>query len=274
MTPEEVANVRALLVHEDPDIQRQGLELAKSFGDYSPVFEGCSIDKEGKIQLSFELLNTHILKGFLESGVVDLECIARMRSLFRSDDGPWQAWIKRGCASEMELTREDFPDDWNNAAELIANSKHPEACKILSESFDCYYLEFANAWSSSMYNESPLVSEFLELICGLTHDEVLEALGDELDECGPYSTKIRKCSFDGRDFIVSAAVDFRFPNLLVALQLAYESNGEEIWFDSGVTFQWDPSCNDDVDLGLTMITDTDETGLIALHSLVALDSTS
>ena len=62
MTPEDVAKVRQLLTDERPEIHQQGLELAESFGDYSAIFEGCSISKQGKLSLSFGPINPTILR--------------------------------------------------------------------------------------------------------------------------------------------------------------------------------------------------------------------
>jgi hypothetical protein len=60
LTDENVARIRELLTHEDPEHQRQGLELAKAKGDWS-VVEDCRIES-GWINVPFGNLNAAIME--------------------------------------------------------------------------------------------------------------------------------------------------------------------------------------------------------------------
>lgn len=86
MTPEEITKICKLLTHDDLEYQRQGLALAKSFGDYSAVFDdsqsldssySLSGDKK-EIKIPFGRLNTSILEVFLGSGLVDTMSITNL----------------------------------------------------------------------------------------------------------------------------------------------------------------------------------------------------
>lgn len=269
MTAEEVARVRELLTHEDHEHQRQGLELAKSFGDYSAVFEGCSIDEDGKIQLSFKDIrgsyNNAMIRGLLESGAVSPKQIQTLRNYCTEGYSKWEGWIKRGYAAELELAREDFPADWEKAIELIEESKHGDACSILTDWLQCDFIDFSCALMCDV--SKPSVSEFLELVCGETVEEVLDHLDMEIEDVGGSKVNIRKCAFDGHNFCITAGASFKFPNRLLALQSACESSGDALYIESGVTFQWSVETD-----SLTMITDTDETGIVSLDNLVRIAS--
>jgi hypothetical protein len=86
MTPQEITKIRELLTHDNLEYQRQGLALAKSFSDYSAVFNDSksldssyrlSGDKE-EIKIPFGRLNSSILECFLSSGLVDTMSITHL----------------------------------------------------------------------------------------------------------------------------------------------------------------------------------------------------
>ena len=105
-----------MLTHEDPDIQCQGLKLAKSFADYSAVFEGCSISKKGKLSLSFGPINTTILRLLSQLGSLqaqntvapDVGCLEDLKvdyvfSTGAPDDGDGFVWTQDLSVSEGKL---------------------------------------------------------------------------------------------------------------------------------------------------------------------------
>ena len=67
---QDITKIRELLTHEEPGRQRQGLELAKGLGDWSPVVEGCGIDEDGKVGVPWSviILSAPPLLGLPRSG--------------------------------------------------------------------------------------------------------------------------------------------------------------------------------------------------------------
>ncbi len=72
LAADDVKKIRELLTHADPAFQRQGVELARAAGDWTPVLEGCAMgDRFTSVQCDWGDVNAAVLELMLTAPTLD-----------------------------------------------------------------------------------------------------------------------------------------------------------------------------------------------------------
>ena len=72
LAADDVKRIRELLTHAHPAFQRQGVELARAAGDWTPVLEGCVLgDRFHPVQCDWGNVNAAVLELVLTAPTLD-----------------------------------------------------------------------------------------------------------------------------------------------------------------------------------------------------------